>query len=165
FFFLVCLVYFRVCGCSYLFGCVYVIFGLFFFFSSRRRHTRSKRDWSSDVCSFDLGCRADFSCSSNRYYLSSWAFMSFLIFVRSRPCASYRGYILSHAYLSCSIYNSTFNKQESDNHVRSSHDASVNHYACKTPFKTKRYFYIGRCKTESKTKKRITHPFSEWLDL
>src|SRR5699024_4704060 len=25
---------------------------LFFFFSSRRRHTRSKRDWSSDVCSF-----------------------------------------------------------------------------------------------------------------
>src|SRR5207249_9581944 len=27
----------------------------FFFFSSRRRHTRSKRDWSSDVCSSDLG--------------------------------------------------------------------------------------------------------------
>src|SRR5207249_7837631 len=33
--------------------------GYFFFFSSRRRHTRSKRDWSSDVCSSDLpsGCR------------------------------------------------------------------------------------------------------------
>src|SRR5699024_12173267 len=27
-----------------------------FFFSSRRRHTRSKRDWSSDVCSSDLLC-------------------------------------------------------------------------------------------------------------
>src|SRR5690349_23262007 len=27
----------------------------FFFFSSRRRHTRSLRDWSSDVCSSDLG--------------------------------------------------------------------------------------------------------------
>src|SRR5699024_10103895 len=26
----------------------------FFFVSSRRRHTRSKRDWSSDVCSSDL---------------------------------------------------------------------------------------------------------------
>src|SRR5437868_15516034 len=26
-----------------------------FVFSSRRRHTRSKRDWSSDVCSSDLG--------------------------------------------------------------------------------------------------------------
>src|SRR5207249_2111857 len=25
----------------------------YFFFSSRRRHTRSKRDWSSDVCSSD----------------------------------------------------------------------------------------------------------------
>src|SRR5207249_8371945 len=29
----------------------------FFFFSSRRRHTRSKRDWSSDVCSSDLTAR------------------------------------------------------------------------------------------------------------
>src|SRR5437868_15539491 len=28
--------------------------GYGFFFSSRRRHTRSKRDWSSDVCSSDL---------------------------------------------------------------------------------------------------------------
>src|SRR5260370_18043226 len=27
---------------------------LFFFFSSRRRHTRFKCDWSSDVCSSDL---------------------------------------------------------------------------------------------------------------
>src|SRR2546421_6648280 len=26
---------------------------IFFFFSSRRRHTRSDRDWSSDVCSSD----------------------------------------------------------------------------------------------------------------
>src|SRR5699024_11761972 len=33
----------RLCVCSH-----------FFFFSSRRRHTRSKRDWSSDVCSSDL---------------------------------------------------------------------------------------------------------------
>src|SRR5207249_5789913 len=42
-------------------------FSRLFFFSSRRRHTRSKRDWSSDVCSSDLiaacelsatGCRA-----------------------------------------------------------------------------------------------------------
>src|SRR5437762_11483051 len=28
---------------------------LFFFFSSRRRHTRYIGDWSSDVCSSDLG--------------------------------------------------------------------------------------------------------------
>src|SRR5690625_8008721 len=30
-----------------------IFFGLFFF-SSRRRHTRWPRDWSSDVCSSDL---------------------------------------------------------------------------------------------------------------
>src|SRR5207248_4555371 len=29
-------------------------FFFFFFFSSRRRHTRSYGDWSSDVCSSDL---------------------------------------------------------------------------------------------------------------
>src|SRR5215204_3382755 len=32
-----------------------MIFSYFFFFSSRRRHTRSLCDWSSDVCSSDLG--------------------------------------------------------------------------------------------------------------
>src|SRR5690625_7846527 len=30
----------------------------FFFFSSRRRHTRWPRDWSSDVCSSDLSLGA-----------------------------------------------------------------------------------------------------------
>src|SRR5687768_18476058 len=29
-------------------------FSFIFFFSSRRRHTRCSRDWSSDVCSSDL---------------------------------------------------------------------------------------------------------------
>src|SRR3712207_7833644 len=32
---------------------------LFFFFSSRRRHTRYWRDWSSDVCSSDLGIQGN----------------------------------------------------------------------------------------------------------
>src|SRR5699024_12053839 len=36
------------------------------FFSSRRRHTRSKRDWSSDVCSSDL----------HHLPLSSWTISS-----------------------------------------------------------------------------------------
>src|SRR5690625_5952105 len=31
------------------------IISCWFFFSSRRRHTRWPRDWSSDVCSSDLG--------------------------------------------------------------------------------------------------------------
>src|SRR3712207_8947578 len=33
--------------------------GFYFFFSSRRRHTRYWRDWSSDVCSSDLGSALD----------------------------------------------------------------------------------------------------------
>src|SRR5690606_40040832 len=35
----------------------------FFFFSSRRRHTRFSRDWSSDVCSSDL---SPYTFGSNR---------------------------------------------------------------------------------------------------
>src|ERR1035441_10832162 len=32
---------------------------IYFFFSSRRRHTRCLSDWSSDVCSSDLSCHAE----------------------------------------------------------------------------------------------------------
>src|SRR5256885_4576611 len=35
----------------------------FFFFSSRRRHTRLQGDWSSDVCSSDLSAPARPSCT------------------------------------------------------------------------------------------------------
>src|SRR5256886_16775786 len=45
------------CGmCRMLMGSV-----LFFFFSSRRRHTRFDCDWSSDVCSSDLLTPAELS--------------------------------------------------------------------------------------------------------
>src|SRR3712207_9584221 len=36
------------------YGIVVNLRRIFFFFSSRRRHTRYWRDWSSDVCSSDL---------------------------------------------------------------------------------------------------------------
>src|SRR3712207_2006128 len=39
--------------CLYFVEASYMVF-VFFFFSSRRRHTRYWRDWSSDVCSSDL---------------------------------------------------------------------------------------------------------------
>src|SRR5882762_8626305 len=38
---------------------------MFFFFSSRRRHTRFKCDWSSDVCSSDLLAFLDAVVESN----------------------------------------------------------------------------------------------------
>src|SRR2546422_1280491 len=39
---------------------------IFFFFSSRRRHTRCSRDWSSDVCSSDLSLSGVVSIPDNR---------------------------------------------------------------------------------------------------
>src|SRR5690606_39498542 len=36
-----------------------------FFFSSRRRHTRFSRDWSSDVCSSDLKKNAVYNYKGN----------------------------------------------------------------------------------------------------
>src|SRR2546429_7123501 len=36
----------------------------YFFFSSRSRHTRCSRDWSSDVCSSDLGTASTFGAHS-----------------------------------------------------------------------------------------------------
>src|SRR5206468_50411 len=43
---------------------IIVILLSFFFFSSRRRHTRSDRDWSSDVCSSDLKIDPSFKLNS-----------------------------------------------------------------------------------------------------
>src|SRR3712207_6898348 len=50
-------VYVLIVYLSLLSYCVfkeYVQLFVYFFFSSRRRHTRYWRDWSSDVCSSDL---------------------------------------------------------------------------------------------------------------
>src|SRR5271170_7264932 len=41
-------------------------FSTLFFFSSRRRHTRSTRDWSSDVCSSDLSGGTNFGPTSQK---------------------------------------------------------------------------------------------------
>src|SRR2546430_8564447 len=43
-------------GCNWYNLTTYAILCVFFFFSSRRRHTSFDCDWSSDVCSSDLGC-------------------------------------------------------------------------------------------------------------
>src|SRR2546430_2161736 len=43
-----------------------VLCSIFFFFSSRRRHTRFDCDWSSDVCSSDL------RCNSTTFWHTQW---------------------------------------------------------------------------------------------
>src|SRR5256885_7473873 len=42
-----------------------------FFFSSRRRHTRLQGDWSSDVCSSDLGASPNVFAPAQLYQLNS----------------------------------------------------------------------------------------------
>ena len=50
---------------------------LFFFFSSRRRHTRLVSDWSSDVCSSDLLCM----CPGGRMCLCDVVFLCMCVCV------------------------------------------------------------------------------------
>src|SRR2546429_2740624 len=45
---------------------------VFFFFSSRRRHTRCSRDWSSDVCSSDLYLGHLPKIGETLWYVASW---------------------------------------------------------------------------------------------
>src|SRR5437868_7810754 len=59
-----------------------------FFFSCRRRHTRSKRDWSSDVCSSDLAVSAT--------TVRTWLRESGLGPVGTRPGSTWREFIRAH---------------------------------------------------------------------
>src|SRR2546430_17220418 len=48
--------------------CMLLCLVVLFFFSSRRRHTRFDCDWSSDVCSSDLGPRPEDPAIVTRLY-------------------------------------------------------------------------------------------------
>src|SRR3984885_810010 len=53
------------------------------FFSSRRRHTRCGRDWSSDVCSSDLDPNYDGNIILNKLYQSTSLQNSFSMKIRA----------------------------------------------------------------------------------
>src|SRR5207253_4361930 len=61
----------------------------FFFFSSRRRHTRWPRDWSSDVCSSDLRNRGD-RRDRREIFLSAFFSAVFAVFSYRRALAGAR---------------------------------------------------------------------------
>src|SRR5690606_40781953 len=75
-----------------------------FFFSSRRRHTRFSRDWSSDVCSSDLGLLikevflgVNFIVY-NIYYLLYFSFF-FYVFMKTIEEKKFQRYIKIGAWL------------------------------------------------------------------
>src|SRR5690606_40577728 len=59
---------------------VLILIYFIFFFSSRRRHTRFSRDWSSDVCSSDL---SDLAMNKN-VKTAGWVYTYFNIFPLSK---------------------------------------------------------------------------------
>src|SRR3712207_8303523 len=63
---------------------------ILFFFSSRRRHTRYWRDWSSDVCSSDL---SKIEAIRYRFYEVERQ-VAFTLPSRARPFADVRLYVL-----------------------------------------------------------------------
>src|SRR5690348_868352 len=73
----------------------------FFLFSSRRRHTRWTGDWSSDVCSSDLGTATrciDVAEVNGRLFLNTSSVGVYVTFVRTREQLEPRfGYWLASA--------------------------------------------------------------------
>src|SRR5690606_40314273 len=63
-----------------LYTIFYSSFSLLFFFSSRRRHTRFSRDWSSDVCSSDLAMSSSRASSTMSNSCSS------VTAIKTLPC-------------------------------------------------------------------------------
>src|SRR5699024_11928441 len=64
-----------------------------FFFSSRRRHTMSKRDWSSDVCSSDLNMEAHYPKTFASFLLEHQVKKSNeLLYVRPDSLVPYQSY-------------------------------------------------------------------------
>src|SRR5690606_39829646 len=56
-----------------------------FFFSSRSRHTRFSRDWSSDVCSSDLEALMPSLCSSRSTVMPGRVFATTNDLIAARP--------------------------------------------------------------------------------
>src|SRR3989449_2552357 len=70
---------------------------LCFFFSSRRRHTRCSRDWSSDVCSSDLMFFLSLSSNTsalNSIFFGLWLFPFGLLVIKSGFIPQILGYFL-----------------------------------------------------------------------
>src|SRR3712207_8941236 len=66
---------------------------MLFFFSSRRRHTRYWRDWSSDVCSSDLHAEI-LAIKKACETLGDWRLSDCEMYVTLEPCPMCTGAII-----------------------------------------------------------------------
>src|SRR5699024_11344488 len=64
----------------------------------RRRHTRSKRDWSSDVCSSDLAFAVGGGILHNRIFIYSGLVVKFVVIIRwfGMVCTGCTGFLYSY---------------------------------------------------------------------
>src|SRR5690606_41572309 len=81
-----------------------------FFFSSRRRHTRFSRDWSSDVCSSDLPTLKQSFGNSPRV-MTTWTVTNFQA-RRCRPFTSSTIFIGRRKNVSCVFPRSLLRSEE-----------------------------------------------------
>src|SRR2546429_6504861 len=83
---------------------------VFFFFSSRRRHTRCSRDWSSDVCSSDLLLLilvipfAAFSRPNGIIFLVPVAVLALWLWKQNRRDRKSTRLNSSHGYISYAVF-------------------------------------------------------------
>src|SRR2546429_4679994 len=77
---------------------------MLFFFSSRRRHTRCSRDWSSDVCSSDLARSWSPSTTSTRRTCSTWSRSSRRASASRRTDRKSTRLNSSHGYISYAVF-------------------------------------------------------------
>src|SRR5688572_32444282 len=93
----------------------YISSYLFFFFSSRRRHTRFDCDWSSDVCSSDLPCCA--TPGRRKSTTTAWPFSRSCPLVSAWPTSPDRKSTRlnsSHSQISYAVFCLKKKKKKSD---------------------------------------------------
>src|SRR5256885_5688612 len=76
-----------------------MLWKIFFFFSSRRRHTRLQGDWSSDVCSSDLTSASRHPGVLNSRRCSTASVSRVRLRVRSPPRADRKSTRLNSSHL------------------------------------------------------------------
>src|SRR2546430_2578637 len=86
-------------------SCIVLFF--FFFFSSRRRHTRFDCDWSSDVCSSDLGLAHYLIHANDSPRLAQLGLNAARRYAEIAPSAPHAQHMPSHIFIRLGLWDET----------------------------------------------------------